>query len=41
MNSGGQYSDNLRGAGEFHCSPMHAEVRYLPHHKKEEVLLRT
>ena len=32
---GGQYSDSLRGAGEFHRLPMQAKVRYLPPHKKE------
>ena len=31
----GRYSDNLRGAGEFHRSPMQAEVRYLPPHRRE------
>ena len=31
----GQYSDNLRGAGEFHHSPMQAEVIYIPIHRKE------
>ena len=35
MNSGGQYSENLREAGEFHLSPMHAEVRYLPPYRRE------
>ena len=31
---GGQYFDNLQGAGEFHRLPMQAEVRYLPPHKR-------
>ena len=31
----GQYSDNLRGAGEFHRLPMKEEVRYLPPHMRE------
>ena len=31
----GQYFDNLRGASESHHLPMHAEVRYLPPHKRE------
>ena len=32
---GGQYSNNLRGASEFHLLPMQAKVRYLPYHRKE------
>ena len=32
---GWQYSNNPRGAGEFHCLPMQAKVRYLPPHIKE------
>ena len=31
----GWYSDNLRGASEFHRLPMQAEFRYLPPHKRE------
>ena len=31
----GQHSKNLRGAGEFHHSPMQAEARSLPPHKRE------
>ena len=31
----GQYSDNLRGAGEFHPLLMHAEVRYLSPHRRK------
>ena len=30
-----QHSENLRKAGEFHCSPMHAKVRYLPPHIRD------
>ena len=32
---GGQHSLNLREAGEFHHSPMHAEVRYLSPQMRE------
>ena len=38
---GGQHSENLWGASEFHRSPMQAGVRYLPPHRKEGVLWRT
>ena len=31
---GGQHSKNLREAGEFHRSPIQAEVRYLPTHRR-------
>ena len=33
---GGQHSENMRGNGEFHRSPIQAEVRYLPPHMREE-----
>ena len=32
----GQYSNNLRGAGEFHRLPTQVDVRYLSPHKREE-----
>ena len=32
---GGQYSDNLQRASEFHRLPMQAKVRYLPPHRRE------
>ena len=32
---GRQYSDNLRGAGEFHRFTMQAEVSYLPPHRRQ------
>ena len=31
----GQHSESLRDAGEFHCSPMEAEARYLPPHRRD------
>ena len=31
----GQHSKNLREDGEFHRSPMQAEARYLPFHRRE------
>ena len=30
----GQYSDNLRGVGEFHRLSMQVEIRYLPPHRR-------
>ena len=36
---GGQYFDNLQGAGEFHLLPMQVEVRYLPLHRREGGIL--
>ena len=32
---GEQHSENLWEVGEFHRSPMQAEVRYLPPHRRE------
>ena len=32
----GQHSENMRGTGEFHRSPMQEEVIYLPPHMREE-----
>ena len=32
---GGQHSENLREASEFHHPPMQVETRYLPPHKRE------
>ena len=31
----GQHSENLHEAGEFHRSPMQAEVIYIPPHRRE------
>ena len=36
---GKQHSNNLWGAGEFHCSPKQAEIRYLPLHRREGGIL--
>ena len=34
-----QYSKNIREGGEFHRSPMQAEVRYLPSHRRDTGIL--